>query len=61
MLLMCCPLLIWRSSGGKAEIDFLCEIGGSVVPIEVKAGLSRRSKNLRSYDQHFEPEELVLD
>ena len=52
-------LFYWRSSGGKAEIDFLCEIGGSIVPIEVKAGLSRRSKSLRSYDHQFEPEELV--
>ena len=52
-------LFYWRSSGGKAELDFLCEIGGDVVPIEVKAGLSRRSKSLRSYDQQFEPEELV--
>ena len=52
-------LFYWRSSGGKAEIDFLGEVGGSVVPIEVKAGLSRKSKSLRSYDQQFEPEELV--
>jgi hypothetical protein len=52
-------LFYWRSNGGKAETDFLCEIGGSVVPIEVKAGLSRKSKSLRSYDQQFEPEELV--
>jgi len=52
-------LFYWRSDGGKAEVDFLCEIGGSVVPIEVKAGLSRRSKSLRSYDQQFEPGELV--
>ncbi len=49
-------LFYWRSSGGTAELDFLCEIGGRVVPIEVKAGLSRRSQSLRSYDRQFAPD-----
>jgi predicted AAA+ superfamily ATPase len=52
-------LYYWRSTGGKAELDFLCEVGLSVVPVEVKAGLSRRSKSLRSYDQQFAPDVLV--
>jgi predicted AAA+ superfamily ATPase len=52
-------LYFWRSAGGRAEIDFLYEIGGTVVPVEVKAGLSRRSKSLRSYDQQFAPDVLV--
>jgi len=52
-------LYYWRSAGGKAELDFLCEIGRTVVPVEVKAGLSRRSKSLRSYDQQFGSDMLV--
>jgi len=52
-------LYYWRSAGGKAELDFLCEVGSTVVPVEVKAGLSRRSKSLKSYDQQFAPEVLV--
>jgi predicted AAA+ superfamily ATPase len=48
----------WRSTGGKAELDFLCEVGGTVAPVEVKAGLSRTSKSLRSYDQQFTPNVL---
>jgi len=52
-------LYYWRSSGGRAELDFLYEIGRTVVPLEVKAGLSRTSKSLRSYDQQFAPEMLV--
>ena len=52
-------LYYWRSTGGKAELDFLCEVGLIVVPVEVKAGLSRRSKSLRSYDQQFAPDVLV--
>lgn len=52
-------LYYWRSAGGKAELDFLCEFGRDVTPVEVKAGLSRRSKSLRSYDQQFAADVLV--
>lgn len=52
-------LFYWRSSGGKAELDFLLDHLGSVVPIEVKAGVSLRSKSLRSYGDQFDPEIMV--
>jgi predicted AAA+ superfamily ATPase len=52
-------LYYWRSAGGKAELDFLYETGLTVVPVEVKAGLSLRSKSLRSYEQQFGPDLLV--
>jgi len=49
----------WRSTGGKAEVDFLIEVEGRVVPVEVKAGLSRKSKSLRSYEQQFSPKVMI--
>ena len=49
----------WRSSGGKAEVDFLLERGGEVLPLEVKAGVNPRSKSLRSFDAQFAPPLLV--
>ncbi len=52
-------LYYWRSRGGKAELDFLCELGEAIVPVEVKAGLSLRSQSLRSYDQQLAPSVLV--
>lgn len=52
-------LYYWRSTGGRAELDFLCEIARTVVPVEVKAGSSRKSKSLSSYDRQFEPDVLV--
>ena len=52
-------LYYWRSAGGRAELDFLYETDRTVVPIEVKAGSSRKSKSLRSYDQRFAPDVLV--
>ena len=49
----------WRSSGGKAEVDFLRERGGEVLPLEVKAGVNPRSKSLRSFDAQFAPPLLL--
>jgi predicted AAA+ superfamily ATPase len=48
-------LSYWKSSGGRAEVDFLLELDGSVVPLEVKAGVNPKSRSLRSYDQQFHP------
>lgn len=53
------PLHYWRSKGGKAELDFLCEFSGRIYPLEVKAGINPRSKSLRSYDMQFSPPVLV--
>ena len=49
----------WRSSGGKAEVDFLLEREGEVLPLEVKAGVNPRSKSLRSFDAQFAPRLLI--
>ena len=52
-------LYYWRSSGGKAEVDFLLEREGQVLPLEVRAGVNPRSKSLRSFDLQFAPRVLV--
>ena len=49
----------WRSSGGKAEVDFLIEREGGVFPLEVKAGVNPKSKSLKSFDTQFAPTLLV--
>ena len=38
-------LTYWRSEG-KAEVDFVLQLDGKVVPVEVKKGLRTRSKSL---------------
>jgi predicted AAA+ superfamily ATPase len=53
------PLYYWRSKGGKAELDFLCEFSGKIYPLEVKAGVNLRSKSLRSFDVQFSPPVLT--
>ena len=52
-------LYYWRSKGGKAELDFLCEFAGRICPLEVKAGINPRSKSLKSYDLQFQPVRLM--
>lgn len=51
-------LYYWRSKGGKAEVDFLCEFQGETVPLEAKAGVNPKSKSLRSFDRQFGPSGL---
>jgi len=53
------PVHYWRSKGGKAELDFLCEFSGRIYPLEVKAGINPRSKSLRSCDKQFSPSVLA--
>jgi len=53
------PLYYWRSKGGKAELDFLCEIADQICPLEVKAGINPKSKSLKSYDLQFKPYRLA--
>ena len=48
-------LFYWKSEGKKAELDFLCEIGATVQPLEVKAGINPRSKSLKSYETQYSP------
>lgn len=52
-------LYYWRSKGGKAELDFLCEFEDRILPLEVKAGINPRSKSLQSYDVQFQPARLM--
>lgn len=52
-------LFYWRSKGGKAELDFLCEFADRICPLEVKAGINPKSKSLKSYDLQFQPDLLM--
>jgi hypothetical protein len=48
-------LFYWRKDarGSDAEIDYLVQLNGSVVPIEVKAGTSKRIKSMHIFlDSH---------
>ncbi len=46
-------LYSWMSN--TAEIEFMLEIGGQVLPIEVKSGHSGKLKSLNSFAQKYDP------
>ena len=50
--------LSYWSSEHDAEVDFLFQIGDAIVPLEVKAGVSRKTKSLRVFEKKFKPTAL---
>ena len=42
-------------TASKAEVDFVVDVGGQVVPIEVKAGTQVRARSLSGYCQRYDP------
>jgi hypothetical protein len=45
-------LMYWQSDG-KAEVDFVLQIDGAVIPIEVKKGKRNRSKSLGVFVEKY--------
>jgi len=48
--------LFYWTSKSDAEVDFVVQSGNQIYPIEVKSGLSRNLKSIRSYAQKYKPE-----
>lgn len=45
----------WTPDEGIAEIDFLIQISGNVIPVEVKAAENLKTKSLRSFHEKYHP------
>ncbi len=45
----------WEPDSGSAEVDFVAQLGGDIIPFEVKAGVNLRARSLASYRARFEP------
>ncbi|WP_316749944.1 DUF4143 domain-containing protein [Pedobacter gandavensis] len=45
----------WSAENATAEIDFLVQHGGNVIPIEVKAEENLRAKSLRNFTEKYNP------
>lgn len=54
LLLLQNELFYWTSKS-DAEVDFIIQSGKEVFPIEVKSGISRNLKSLRSYADKYQP------
>ena len=47
--------LYYWSSKNTAEVDFVVALENQILPLEVKAGISRQKKSLRVYGEKFNP------
>jgi predicted AAA+ superfamily ATPase len=49
----------WSADNARAEVDFLVQLSGQVVPIEVKAEENLKSKSLRVFYDKFRPQTVI--
>jgi len=49
----------WSPENARAEVDFLLQLKGKVIPLEVKADENLQAKSLRIYYQKYEPDLAV--
>jgi predicted AAA+ superfamily ATPase len=52
------PLYYW-TSGNTAEVDFILQHNNELFPLEVKSGMNRNTKSLRSYEAKNKPRLLI--
>lgn len=45
----------WSTENGTAEVDFVFQYEGNIIPLEVKAAENLQSKSLRSYTEKYQP------
>ena len=52
----------WSQGEGNSahEVDFLMEIRGAIIPIEVKSGTNIRAKSLKAYIEKYNPEYAII-
>ena len=48
-------IFYWSAERSDAEVDFLLQCGGIILPLEVKAEENLRAKSLKSYHERFSP------
>jgi predicted AAA+ superfamily ATPase len=53
------PIYYWAASNASAEINFVIQHSGNVVPIEVKAAVNLQAKSLKSFKQRY-PESVAV-
>jgi len=49
----------WSPEKLRAEVDFLLQVKGKVIPLEVKAAENLQAKSLRAYYQKYKPETVL--
>lgn len=56
-LLYCDDIMVkyWSADSGVAEVDFVVQLAGNVIPLEVKAEENLKAKSLKSYITKYSP------
>lgn len=49
------PVCYWFNRRGNAEVDFLIQSGGRILPVEVKSGSNIHAKSLKTYRDQYHP------
>jgi len=50
------PTYYWTNESGGAEVDFVIQQHGRVIPLEVKAEINLHAKSLKVYRDKFKPD-----
>ena len=45
----------WSAEKAEAQVDFILQAGGRIIPLEVKAEENLRAKSLTSYRERYSP------
>ena len=53
------PLLYWGRQSSTAEVDFLTQDNGEIIPIEVKSAKHTKSQSLKVYMQEYKPKHAI--
>jgi predicted AAA+ superfamily ATPase len=53
------PIFYWGRVQGTAEIDFITQADGEIIPIEVKSSKNTKSQSLKVYMQEFHPKRAI--
>jgi len=53
------PLFYWGRENSTAEVDFLTQGGGEIIPIEVKSAKHTKSQSLKVFMQEFKPKYAI--
>jgi len=49
----------WSPDTGMAEVDFVIQLNGKVIPLEAKAERNLKAKSLKTFSQKYQPEVIL--
>ena len=53
------PIYYWSNDSSRSEVDFVVQLDGYVIPVEVKAEKNLKAKSLKNFIQDYKSEKSV--